>query len=85
MLDLIVLNGAACASGSCAQAQQVVSASYVLAPQVVAVAQAVPGKTVVKYRRNIFGQMKPVYAEVASDVAAVSSSGSKSSCKGNCK
>lgn len=87
MLDLIVLGASqACATGTCPQ--QVVAASYVLAPQVVSVAAAVPGTTVVKYRRNIFGQLRPYYATVTTEVAAVeskSAKGSGASCKGNCK
>jgi len=82
MLDLIVLNN--CATGTCPQVQQVVSASYVLAPQVVAVAPALPGKTTVKYRRNLFGKLVPSYATVTSTVASVEVKESKA-CKGNCK
>ena len=80
MIDYLVLQS--CQSGSCPQ--QVVSASYVLAPQVVAVAPALPGKTTVKYRRNLFGKLVPSYATVTSTVASVEVKESKA-CKGNCK
>ena len=83
MLDLIVLNAQACATGTCPQA--VVATSYVLAPQVVSVAAAVPGKTVVKYKRNIFGQLRPYYATVTTEMAVSEAKGSGASCKGNCK
>jgi len=85
MLDLIVLGATqACATGTCPQ--QVVSASYVLAqPQVVAVASAVPGTTVIKYKRNLFGQLKPVYATVTSEVAVVESKSAKASSGSACK
>ena len=81
MLDLIALNGQACATGTCPQA--LVATSYVLAPQVVAAAPALPGKTVVQYRRNLFGKLVPTYATVTATVAATEAKGS--SCKGNCK
>jgi len=85
MLDLILLNN--CATGTCPQVQQVVSASYVLAPRVVAVAPSMPGKTVVQYKRNIFGQLRPVYATVTTTVAEVSEAKAAKggTCKGGCK
>lgn len=76
MLDLIVLNAAACANGQCPQTQQALT--VIQQPAVVAVASAVPGKTVVKYRRNIFGRLIPVYAEVTATVAATATA------SGNC-
>ena len=89
MLDLIVLNN--CASGTCPQAQQIVSTSYVLAPQVVAVASVVPGKTTVQYKRNIFGRLVPVHATVTTKVSTVEAQSSEAktakggTCKGGCK
>jgi hypothetical protein len=76
MLDLIVLNAANCASGQCPQQ------AVVIQQPVVAVAQSVPGKTVVKYRRNLFGKHIPVQVQVSSEVVSASSS---SCSKGRCK
>lgn len=87
MLDLLVLNN--CATGTCPQVQQVVSASYVLAPQVVAVAPLVPGKTkvVTQYKRGLFGKLRPEYSTVTTTVAEVSEAKAAkgSACKGGCK
>ena len=79
MIDYLVLQS--CQSGSCPQA--VVATSYVLAPQVTAVAPVLPGKTVVQYKRNLFGKLVPTYATVTTKVATVEAKGS--ACKGNCK
>jgi len=54
MLDLIVLNG------SFATVSPVLVGGVVLTPQVVAVAGQFPGKTVVKYKRGLFGNLIPV-------------------------
>lgn len=85
MLDLIVLNGAAaCANGNCPQ--QIMTYTYT--PQVVAVASVVPGKTVVQYKRNIFGRLVPTYATVTTEIAsseAKTAKESKGTCKGGCK
>ena len=83
MIDYLVLQS--CQSGSCPQ--QVAAVSYVLAPQVVAVAPALPGKTVVQYKRNIFGQLRPVYATVTTTVAEASEAKAAKggTCKGGCK
>jgi hypothetical protein len=80
MIDYVILN-AACANGACPP-QAVVSASYVLAPQVVVAAPVLPGKTVVKYKRGLFGRLIPTYAEVTTTVAEAKAEGK---CKGNCK
>jgi hypothetical protein len=78
MIDYVILNSA-CANGACPP-QAVVSASYVLAPQVIAAAPLLPGKTVVKYKRGLFGKLIPTYAEVTTTVAEA-----EAKCKGNCK
>lgn len=77
MLDLIVLNAAACANGQCTQPVAIIQQ-----PGIVAVASVVPGKTVVKYRRNLFGRLVPIYAEVSATVA-ITASGNCSG--GKCK
>ena len=85
MLDLIVLNSQACATGTCPQA--IVTASYVLAPQVVAAAPLLPGKTkvVTQYKRNLFGKLVPSYSTVTTSIAATQAVESKGTCKGGCK
>jgi hypothetical protein len=54
MLDLIVLNG------SFATVQPAIVGGVVLTPQIVAVSGQFPGKTVVKYKRGLFGNLIPV-------------------------
>lgn len=76
MLDLIVLNAAACANGQCTQPVAIIQQ-----PAIVAVASVVPSKTVVKYKRNLFGRLVPVYAEVSATVAATSGNCAGGKCK----
>jgi len=57
MLDLVVLNG----SFATAVVQPaIIGGAFVLTPQVVAVGTQFPGKTVVKYKRGLFGNLIPV-------------------------
>ena len=87
MIDYLVLQS--CQSGSCPQ--QVVSASYVMAPRVVAVAPVLPGKTkvITQYKRNLVGKLVPAYATVTTNAAVLEASEPKaakgSACKGGCK
>ena len=76
MLDLIVLNAQACATGTCPQA--VIAATPVVATYAVA-APLLPGKTTVQYRRNLFGRLVPVQAtnEFVVESATVQAKGAK--------
>lgn len=82
MIDYLVLQS--CQSGSCPQ--QVAAASYVLAPQVVAVAPLNPGKTkvVTQYRRGLFGKLRPSQSTVTA-TASEPKAAKGSACKGGCK
>ena len=81
MLDLIVLNAAACANGQCPPQQTV---TLVQQPAVVAVAQAVPGKVVTQYRRGLFGKLRPSQSTVTT-TASEPKAAKGSACKGGCK
>jgi hypothetical protein len=91
MLAQMVFTAVNCASGTCAvpvTAQMVTSPSpqvvTVVAPQVVTlpviVADAPVGNAVIRYKRGLFGRLKPVSARV--ELGPVGGSGSRCA---NCK